>query len=449
MRRTSRSLFAAAVLSGLLLSLPVTAQAAATSDPAQAAAGWLARQVDSSGLIAGQSGPDRNVTALAVLALGSVDRGGPAARRAVEALAGNVDASVKDSQGNDRPGALGTLIQAAVVTGRDPRAFGGVDLVARLAATKRGTGTDAGLYGVQDPKFDGAYRQSLALLGLAAVGMTDADAVAWLRGQQCPDGGWEAYRADESAPCTPTNAAAFAGEDTNSTAIAAQALAALAAPPSVSPLGFLDAAQNSDGGFGFLAGTSTDANSTALSMQAIIAFGEDPTAGRWSDAQGDNPLTALLMLRLGCSSAEPSRGAFAYQPETDGSLSPNALATVQVVPALARDPYPIGRATFTDEEPTLSCPRAQQGSPTPSPASSSSSTGAPSPRASVAPSAASTPPTLVVDDFGDTLPDTGPGQGSDIGRLALHALGLLSFGCAALVAASSLAATRGAGRAQD
>ena len=48
-----------------------------------------------------------------------------------------------------------------------PTSFGGTNLVARLLATQRTTGTDAGLFGAQDPTFDGAYRQGLALAALA------------------------------------------------------------------------------------------------------------------------------------------------------------------------------------------------------------------------------------------------------------------------------------------
>lgn len=430
-------------LAGALTALPVatSAHAAPTSDPALAAAGWLAGRIDAQGFIPAQSGPDRNGTALAVLALGAARVGGDAVDRATSALAGSVDGYVRDSSGADRPAALGTLIQVAVVTGRDPRTFGGTDLVARLLATKRTSGPDAGLFGVQDPAFDGAYRQSVALLGLDAAGLSDPDAVSWLTRQQCPDGGWQAYRADLTAPCAPTNTTTFTGEDTNSTAIAAQALAALGVTPTASPLGFLDATQNTDGGFGFLAGTATDANSTSLAIQAIIALGEDPLAGRWTDADGDTPRAALLRLQLGCSAPAAERGAFAYQPETDGSLSPNVLATVQVVPALTGTPYPVPRAAISREVPTLQCAGAAPATPAPTR----------SPTEPDPPPANPGPPPLVmvdapaVDADGQPILPVNGGPGTppwDTTGLAVFGLGLIGYGVLALGAARRLGRVR-------
>ena len=69
--------------------------------------------------------------------------------------------------------------------------------MARLLATERQSGVDAGLFGTQDPTFDGAFRQGLSLAALAAAGITTGSqvsaAVAWLTHQQCPDGGWTSY----------------------------------------------------------------------------------------------------------------------------------------------------------------------------------------------------------------------------------------------------------------
>ncbi len=435
--QTTRRIFGAFALAGILAAptLGSSAHAAPTSDPTLAAAGWLSGQINAQGFVAGQSGPDRNSTALTVLALGAAQVGGDSFDRAVTALAANIDAYVKDSMGVDRPAALGTLIQVAVVSGRDPRTFGGADLIARLLATKRTTGSDAGLFGAQDPAFDGTYRQSFALLGLDAAGQSDADAVNWLTRQQCADGGWQAYRGDLTAPCAPTNTTTFTGEDTNSTAIAAQALDALGANPTTSPLNFLDASQNADGGFGFLAGTATDANSTSLVLQAIIALGEDPAAGRWRDADGDTPRAALLRLQLGCSTSAAGRGAFAYQAESDGSLSPNVLATVQVVPALAGTPYPIAPAVISREVPTLLCAAPAPASPAPAPARST----APAPL----------PPAVdagAADGSGQPILPVNGGVGTapwDTTGLVVFALGLMGYGVLALGIARRLGRARG------
>jgi hypothetical protein len=339
------------------------AVAGPTADPATAAgygAGYLARQVNSSGFVPASNGtsPNLGATADVALALAAANAGGAAFARAVGYLHGQVDAYVKDSGGVDQPGSLAKLVMIAVVAGEDPTKFGGTapanDLVARLLATKRTSGADAGLFGAQSPDFDGAFRQSLAIVALRAVASVPADAVNWLGTQQCPDKGWQSYRSDTTAACAATDTATFAGEDTNSTAMAEQAFRALSvSPPKGDPLDFLDAAQNTDGGFGFLKGTATDANSTGLALQAIVAGGETPSSGRWAQTGGGTPITALLALQLGCEAAAADRGAFDFQAESP--LKANLLASVQAVPGAARKPFPLAAGAPAATEPTVPC----------------------------------------------------------------------------------------------
>lgn len=329
---------AATVVAALGTFVVQRALATATSDPATAAAlgaAWLDRQINSQGFVPAASGaPSYSNTVDAALALAAAKDRGTAYSNAVSYMAAHVDNYVKDSGGADQPGSLGKLAMLAKSAGQDPTNFGGSNLIQRLRQTKQANG----LFGTQDPTFDGAFRQSIALLGFAAANASPpSDSVQWLKDQQCPDKGWQAYRADTTQPCTPTDTATFAGEDTNSTAIAAQALDALGAAFSKgNPLDFLKDAQNSDGGLGFLKGTATDADSTGLSIQAIIAGGEDPTAGRWAVA-GGTPMSALLALQV--ASPDADRGAFDFQQENP--LKPNFLATVQAVPAAAGQPFPI------------------------------------------------------------------------------------------------------------
>jgi hypothetical protein len=353
------------VVLAVLCTVVIVDRAAAgpTTDPNTAAGyggGYLARQINSSGFIPkSATDPAANIagTVDAALALAAANVGGGAFTRALNYLHGQIDAYVKDSGGVDQPGSLAKLIMLAVVAGEDPANFGGTapanNLRARLNATKRTSGTDAGLFGAQSPTYDGAFRQSLSIVALRASGSPPADAVAWLSNQQCPDKGWQAYRADITTPCDATDPATFAGEDTNSTAIAAQAFSALSVAPSKgNPLDFLNDAQNSDGGLGYLKGTVTDANSTGLTIQAIVAGAEDPTAGRWAIA-GGTPLTALLALQLGCDAATADRGAFDFQKETP--LKANLLATVQAVPGAARKPFPLAAGTPSQSEPAVDC----------------------------------------------------------------------------------------------
>ena len=92
------------------------------------------------------------------------------------------------------------------------------------------------LFGAADPSFDGVYRQGLAITGLRAVkARVPASAVMWLAGQQCPNGGFQAYLAKTSAPCDAPGPATYSGPDSNSTALAAMALLLGFAAPSRQP----------------------------------------------------------------------------------------------------------------------------------------------------------------------------------------------------------------------
>src|SRR4051794_36569449 len=103
--------------------------------------------------------------------------------------------------------------------------------------------TGTGLFGKQDPSFDGVYRQTLSLLALRAAGRTpDSLAVAWLAKQQCNDGTFTSYRSNTTASC-PAN-----GKDSNATGLAVQAFAALGRS-TTKPIAGLKTFQGSDGGF--------------------------------------------------------------------------------------------------------------------------------------------------------------------------------------------------------
>ncbi|MFF5341523.1 prenyltransferase/squalene oxidase repeat-containing protein [Streptomyces althioticus] len=176
------------------------------------------------------------------------------------------------------------------------------------------------LYGDTDPQYDGVWRQSLALLAQHAAGTEPPKAaVGWLTGQQCADGSFAPFRADPSAACD-----AKTMVDTNQTAAAVQALAALGGHDAVTDkaVGWLKSVQNEDGGWGYTAGGPSDTNSTSVVVGALAAVGEKPGEVRKG---GKSPYDALLGLELPCTGE--GAGAFAYQPEKDGSLTANADAT--------------------------------------------------------------------------------------------------------------------------
>lgn len=404
-----RSLTAGLALAAVLV-LPGAANAA-TPTPQQAAeygAGWLGRQIDPTGYVPSLGGPDYNTTALAVLALVAARVGEQQAAAATTYLMAHVDAYVV-SGSDDRPAALATLILVAHARGLDPSA-----LVTRLLATKQASGADAGLFGAQDATYDGAYRQALSLLALAAVGQTDAAAVAWLKAEQCADGGWMGNRPDQAAPCPAFDMTSFVGEDSNGTALAAQALVALGETPSFDPLGFLADAQNDDGGFAFVPTFASDANSTGLAVQALLALGED--LADWSAPDG-TPEAYLLSLQLGNPPAAKA-GAFAFQG--GATLTANAFATVQAVPALAGRAFPLAPAVLSRTLPLL--PAA----PTPTPSVNPPVTASPTP----------SPIPHVIPEDDQVLPDTGFGRKPwDATGVAVLGLGIAGYGVLALGAA--------------
>ncbi|MEU6475475.1 prenyltransferase/squalene oxidase repeat-containing protein [Streptomyces sp. NPDC047017] len=190
----------------------------------------------------------------------------------------------------------------------------------------------AGLYGGADPKYDGVWRQSLALLAQHTTGVRPAArAVDWLTGQQCADGAFAPFRADPAAACD-----AKVTVDTNSTGAAVQALAALGGHDAATgkAVAWLKSVQNKDGGWGYTPGGPSDTNSTAVVVGALAAAGQHPADVR---KDGKSPYDALLAFALPCAGDGAGQGAFAFQPDRQGKLAANADATAAgVVAALGQ-----------------------------------------------------------------------------------------------------------------
>ncbi|MYY81963.1 MULTISPECIES: prenyltransferase/squalene oxidase repeat-containing protein [unclassified Streptomyces] len=178
----------------------------------------------------------------------------------------------------------------------------------------------SGLYGKSDPKFDGVFRQSYALLAQHTEGVEPAaKAVDWLTGQQCASGGFAAYRADSSEPCNSKTAV-----DSNSTAAAVQALAALGGQDKTvkKSVDWLKSVQNKDGGWGNTPGLPSDANSTGIVVGALVAAGRNPADVKSQD--GKSAYDALPKLAMDCGK---DGGAFGLADMKSGKLAPNAYAT--------------------------------------------------------------------------------------------------------------------------
>jgi hypothetical protein len=321
-----------------------------TDDPTTAAgygARWLAGLVTSEGYVEGPGGaPASGPTVQAAISLAAAGVEGAAFDRAMAWLAANVETVIAPG-GTDSPGVIGYLLIAVRAAGGGATDFGGVNLVSRLAATL--DVHEAGLYGAADPSFDGVFRQSLAVLGLRAHGApVPPGAVGWLLDQQCGAGspadavgGWEPYRVVPALPCGSPDPAMFSGPETNSTAFAVQALAAVGSNAASDPLVFLAGAQDSSGGWAFIPGLDVDPNSTALVIQGLIAAGEDPSA--WAMPGGD-PYTSLLSWQIGCDADPADIGAFA-SPFSGGF--PDQFATLQAVWGAAGTAFPLGEAGFS------------------------------------------------------------------------------------------------------
>ncbi|MFG3257749.1 prenyltransferase/squalene oxidase repeat-containing protein [Streptomyces sp. NPDC048172] len=202
------------------------------------------------------------------------------------------------------------------------------------------------LYGKGDPKFDGVWRQSVALLALDAAGAKPSPkAVSWLSTQQCEDGSFPAYRADPKAKCDAKKTPA----DVNATAIAVQALSASIGGPNAGTdkaLDWLKSVQNKDGGWGYNPGSPSDANSVSVVVGALVAAGKDPAA--WKK-DGKTAFDALLSFQIDKDTKDAKKdayGAFAYQPGKGDKLDPNDDATAAAVLAGMRQ----GLALSGDKE---------------------------------------------------------------------------------------------------
>ncbi|MBC9712522.1 terpene cyclase/mutase family protein [Streptomyces sp. TRM66268-LWL] len=178
----------------------------------------------------------------------------------------------------------------------------------------------SGLYGKTDPKYDGVFRQSYALLAQDTVGVKPAaKAVDWLTGQACDNGSYAAFREDPSKACDAKTVV-----DSNSTASAIQALAALGGHDAEvkKSVEWLRSVQNEDGGWGYNPGLPSDANSTSLVVGALKAAGQNPAEVK---SQKDKaPADALVALSMDCAEG---KGAFGLADMKTGKLAPNADAT--------------------------------------------------------------------------------------------------------------------------
>ena len=265
------------------------------SDSAAKALKWIGTQQAADGSFAGFGAGSTVDAVLAVLAA----NGDPATyANAVTFLQSNAGAIAKTA------GGAGKLLIAVSALGQNPKSFGGVDLVGAISATYGISAT--GQYGPD------ALGHAFAILGLHAAGEpVPAQAVIQLESLQAADEGW-AFTGDTSPGAA----------DTNTTAVAVQALIAVGATGSTldKAAEYLAGQQNADGGWPYQKGGSfgseSDVNSTAYVVQAMLALKNTALA-----EAGQSYIVSLQ---------NPS-GAFPYQKSQPDD---NPGATYQAIAAL-------------------------------------------------------------------------------------------------------------------
>ncbi|MEA2631790.1 MAG: hypothetical protein QOE66_2009 [Chloroflexota bacterium] len=314
----------------------------AAPDAATCALMYLHSQQAADGLLGSAGVTDDYVFGAAANGYDPRTLAAPGGASAYDYLAAHAGGVVGDA------GATSKLSLAVIVGHLDPTAFGGQDLLADLDATyKSATGAfgDGGTYG-----------QALGIMTLVAAADAGhplpAAAVAHLRAAQNTDGSWN-YLGVKDAP---------GGGDTNSTAIAIQALAADGVASSdasiTAGLAYLAAQQLSDAGFPYsdaFGPPFSDPDSDATVIQALVAVGENPAAATWQKG-GVTPRQNMLSFR------NAATGGFVYP----GNPGPDAFTTSQVPAGLAGVPFP-GNTAWTSGA-ALPAGTCATSNPTPTPA---------------------------------------------------------------------------------
>jgi hypothetical protein len=313
-RLVSRGSLTALLTVGLIAPVGLASAAAEvpTAEPMPAAAGWVATQ------LASTDAPSAVELADAILAFAATGSAGDAGDAALADLAALGPDATRNA------GDAAKTVLAASVQGADPSDLDGFDAEAALRGTMEASGRFP-LFGTTQ-----LFVQSLAILALETTeDGAPAEAVTFLADRVCPSNG--AVSVPGTCP---------AG-DVDTTAVAAQALAA--AGRDVSPMvTFLRGRQRGDGSFGPAGDENT--NSTALAAQALRLAGEVDAA--------DRALSWVLDRQKGCDAPAADRGSFATYPDADGNVR---IATTQAVFAASSALHELDASTSAAETAFLRC----------------------------------------------------------------------------------------------
>jgi len=295
-RRLALPLLALACAAVVAVPTPAVA-AVATTDPADGAAGWLARQLangDHMQVVIPDVGTfdDTGLTIDSYLAFAAAGVSGENAAKILTWLGGPgiIPGYIGDGTVESYV-SVAKLALLVEVAGQDPTSYHGIDLIDRLQDLLTGTGQFKSKSAFPGD-FTNTFTQSLAILALArADGVTvPASAVSFLAGVQCADGGF------------PTPFVPEAGKQCTSlpdtTAMVVQALLAGGDTTNAGEgVKWLVDHQASDGGFG-------NSNDTGLAAQALRVAGKTAAA--------DKAAAFLRALQVGCDGTEANRGAIMF-----------------------------------------------------------------------------------------------------------------------------------------
>ncbi len=210
---------------------------------------------------------------------------------------------------------------ASYVTGGGPAGKTAVALASSGACWPVDASTPMDYYDPATGQFaPQAVNQAWAMLGVKAMSQTiPVSATQALKDMITANGGW-------GWPGW--------GEDTDTTALAVEALVAAGESPTathvVSGLNYVKTRQNSDGGFNPGWTSDTSGASTAAAVRAMLAVGQSPLSVTWT-ISGNTPISYLV-------GAQQADGSFLY------GGSPNEVETRQVAVAMLGRPFPLGRA---------------------------------------------------------------------------------------------------------
>jgi hypothetical protein len=421
-----RSVFAGAVAGTAVLLAAGPAAAApappiASADSAALAGGFLSRQlVDGTHYnFVGFDGADFGLTADGVFGMAAAKTAGTAQAAATGYLADNAAGYIDTaaSFGGPFPGSYAKLALVAEVTGGDPHAFGGLDLLGALRALECPAAAPApcapGLFrnGTDDGGFPNVITQALAVLALARSGVEadhpSAAAVAFLRGQQCPDGGFPSDLVAAGGACK---------SEVDSTGFAVLGLVAAGADVAA-PLAWLRSVRAANGSYTGVGGTAS-ANSAAMAAQAQLAAGDDASL----------TIGWLRSLQVGCEGTAARRGAIT----ANGTFDDTTLrATTQAAVSVAGAPL----TTLTAEGSAadgavLDCP-----APPTSPASTTPPTTPPAPSTPAPPAPPAPPAQPAPVPHEPELANTNAADGGVLTGLGALAAALIIAGTGAVVAA--------------